>query len=86
MKKALYIVSFFALVSCTPKDKQFCECITVSKAFNELSQKGISGELSQAELSEAKALQAQKDSICEAYEMMSGEEMLKKKAACGFKE
>lgn len=86
MKKAIYIVSFLVLVSCTPKDKQFCECMNVSKAFNELAQKGISGELNQSELRKAKELQTQKDSVCQPYEMMSGEEMLKKKTACGFTE
>ncbi len=86
MQKIIIVIALFSLVACTPKDKQFCECLKVSEEFNELTQKGIAGELSQEELVKAKQLQEEKSKICEPYETMSGEEMLKKKAACGFKE
>lgn len=72
--------------ACESKDKQFCDCISISKEFNELTQKRLAGNLSEEELTKAKELQAQKDSVCEPYEMMGGQEMLKKKAACGFKD
>ena len=86
MQKIIIIIALFSFIACTPKDQQFCECLKVSEEFNELTQKGIAGELSKEELSKAKQLMDEKSKICEPYETMGGREMMKKKAACGIKE
>lgn len=86
MQKIALIAGLLIITACAPKDKKFCECMTVSKEFNELTQKGIAGELTQKELAKAKELLKKKGDICAEYEVMGGEEMLKKKAACGLEE
>jgi hypothetical protein len=86
MKKVVLLLGLVTFLACTPKDKKFCECIQISKEFNELTQKGIAGELSKEELNKARQLQEKKAKTCAEYEVMGGEEMLKKKAACGFEE
>ena len=86
MQKIIVVIALFSLVACTPKDKQFCECIKISEEFNVMTQKGIAGELSQDEIVKAKKLQEQKLKTCAPYETMGGREMMKKKAACDIRE
>lgn len=86
MRIIFIAIGFLTFAACAPRDKQFCECIEISKEFNELTQKGLSGDLSKEELNKARQLQKQKSKICADYETMSGEEMMKKKATCGIEE
>lgn len=86
MQKTLLIASLFLLVACTPKDAKFCECLQVSKDLNEQTNKALTSEITQELVDNIKSLREQKETKCEEYEMLGGQELLKKKAACGLEE
>lgn len=82
MKKTIFITAFI-LASCSSKDQQFCDCLTATTELNELSSKVLSGELSEESLTDdQKAIKSKKDQLCADYETLSGEELMKKQAAC----
>lgn len=87
MKNILYIgITSLLFIACGPKDKQFCQCLNISAKQNEAAEK-LSGknqdQISTAEATEFIKLKAQKDSICAAYEVKGGEELMKLRASCG---
>ncbi|MCO5258748.1 MAG: hypothetical protein M9916_01265 [Crocinitomicaceae bacterium] len=85
MKKIIVLASLFLAISCSNKDKQFCECLSVGDELNTEAAKYSSvalDELTDKDVEKLRELKEKKDSICAPYEMMSGPEMLKKKEAC----
>ncbi len=89
MKKGLYIgLALLGLSACGPKDKQFCECLDISAKQNEAAEKLSNKDQSEISEKEAQAfiqLKVEKDSICAAYEMKSGDELMKLRTSCGVK-
>jgi hypothetical protein len=85
MKKSIVLASLLVLVAC--KDKRFCECLKVSDDLNSEAAKYSAPDFSldqttDEDVLKLKSLTSQKDSICQPYELLGGEELLKKKQAC----
>ena len=70
------------LLSCHRTDEKFCSCMKKSKEVNALSEKIWELEASKKDSVQFKKLISSKSKICEAYEYINGEELLKLKADC----
>lgn len=87
MKKSIALASLVLVACSSNKDERFCECLKVSADLNAEASKYSSGdfaldETTDEDVTKLKSLNAQKDSICEPYELLSGEELQKKREAC----
>jgi len=70
------------LLSCHRTDEKFCSCMKKSKEVNTLSDKIWNLEASTKDSVQFKKLISSKSKICEAYEYLNGEELLKLKNDC----
>ena len=79
-----YILPFgiMLLFSCNSRDPKMCDCLDAGDKLNKFSSKLLTKEASQKDVVEMKKLKAEKVKKCADFQMMSGEEMLKKKASC----
>lgn len=78
----LVVTLCFLHVSCTQKDEQFCDCMKTSKSLDAIGRKLVLRPTDKNLAHQFKLLKAQKSSACKPYIQMTGEEMLKRKAAC----
>ena len=80
----IYVVVTFCFlhVSCTQKDEQFCDCMKTSKSLDAIGRKLVLRPTDKKLADQFKTLKVQKSSACKPYLQMTGEEMLKRKAAC----
>ncbi len=70
------------LSACSSKDEQFCKCLKAGEDLNDFSSKLFSGEITSEKAEKLKGLKAIKKKECVDYQLMSGKEMLEKKASC----
>ena len=70
------------LGACSSKDEQFCKCLKAGEELNDFSSKLFSGEITSEKAEKLKGLKAIKKKECVDYQLMSGKEMLEKKASC----
>jgi len=70
------------LLSCHRTDEKFCSCMKKSKEVNTMSEKIWGEEATKQDSVQLKKLISSKSKLCEAYEYLSGEELLKLKADC----
>lgn len=70
------------LLSCHRTDEKFCSCMKKSKEVNALSEKIWGKDASKEDSVQMKKLISSKRKMCEAYEFLNGEELLKLKADC----
>lgn len=87
MRKSIVLASLILVACSSNKDERFCECLKVSEDLNSEAAKYSSPDFSldkttDEDVVKLKTLTAQKDSICEPYELLGGEELRKKKEAC----
>jgi hypothetical protein len=86
MKKIILFSALVAVISsCSSYDAQFCECMKVSKKFNDLSVRLLEKGADAKTAEEHHLLKKQKAKACKDYENMKGEEMLERKAKCEAK-
>lgn len=86
MKKILIIILPLLIVSCSPKDKQFCECLKISNELTEASQAALKNDHSENVVKKIDSLSKVKRKQCADYEMLDGETLLKKRNDCGWTE
>jgi hypothetical protein len=88
LKSIIYLVCFAGFLSaCNQRDEAFCTCLTVGEELNEFSSDLLlKDNITSEDNQKMQALKEKKEKACKAYETMSGEEMLKKKATCGLPE
>ena len=70
------------LGACSSKDEQFCKCLKAGEELNDFSSKLFSGEITSEKAEKLKSLKEVKKKECVDYQLMSGKEMLEKKASC----
>lgn len=75
-------ISILILFSCNSRDPKMCDCLDSGDKLNQFSAKLLTKEASEKDVAEMKKLKAEKARKCADFQMMSGEEMLKKKATC----
>ncbi|MFN5417967.1 MAG: hypothetical protein ACK5B9_12990 [Flavobacteriia bacterium] len=80
--KNILPLCIFILFSCNSRDPKMCDCLDAGDKLNKFSSKLLTKEASQKDVAEMKKLKAEKAKKCADFQMMSGEEMLKKKATC----
>jgi len=73
------------LFSCNAKDQKMCDCLEAGDKLNQLSAELLVNEVTPSQKAEMEKLKAAKAEKCKDFQTMSGEEMLKRKAACGDK-
>lgn len=74
------------MVSCSSKDEQFCECLELSEQLTQASRAALIANPTQADIEKIDSIKQIKLQRCEQYEVMGGEELLKKRNDCGWKE
>lgn len=82
MKLLFIFTSIIVLSACSSKDEQFCKCLKAGEELNDYSSKLFSGEITTKKAEKLKGLKEVKKKECVDYQMMSGKEMLEKKASC----
>jgi len=82
MKLLFIFTSIIVLSACSSKDEQFCKCLKAGEELNDYSSKLFSGEITTEKAEKLKSLKEVKKKECVDYQMMSGKEMLEKKASC----
>lgn len=81
-------VALFALVfACSSeetekKDERFCRCMETADKLNKFSAELLERTPTKEDAEKMKKLRDENERVCEPYYTMSGEEMLKRKAAC----
>ena len=70
------------LGACSSKDEQFCKCLKAGEELNDFSSKLFSAEITSEKAEKLKGLKSVKKKECADYQIMSGKEMLEKKASC----
>ena len=82
MKKISLIIVVLLLASCHSKDEQFCNCLQAGEELNNYASTLLKQNISKEMASKLITLKKAKKQACAGYQTMSGEEMMKKKAAC----
>lgn len=82
MIKIHYILPVFFIFSCSQKDQKMCDCLQAGEKLNEFSTTVLMKDITENDLKKMEQLKKDKTQKCVDFQMMSGEEMLKKKAAC----
>lgn len=82
MKLLFLITSILVLSACNSKDEQFCKCLKAGEELNDFSSKLFNGEMTSKKAQKLKGLKDAKKKECVDYQLMSGKEMLEKKATC----
>ena len=70
------------LGACSSKDEQFCKCLKAGEELNDFSPKLFNGDITSEKAEKLKGLKSVKKKECADYQIMSGKEMLEKKASC----
>ena len=70
------------LSACSSKDEQFCKCLKAGEELNDFSSKLFNAEITFEKAEKLKGLKSVKKKECADYQLMSGKEMLEKKASC----
>lgn len=63
------------------RDEQFCKCMNLSKAYSDLQRNELKDPRSTDKEALDRSLKLKEDA-CKDYLLMSGDEMLKRKAEC----
>lgn len=83
MKEFLFIICLSViLLSCSQKDKKFCECLAKSEEFNIINQSILNGKTDVVSVQKAVELKKVKQKVCQDYEYMDGEQMVARKKEC----
>ena len=82
MKLLFIFTSIIVLGACSSKDEQFCKCLKAGEELNDFSSKLFSGEITSEKAEKLKGFKEAKKKECVDYQIMSGKEMLEKKASC----
>jgi len=82
MKLLFLITSILVFSACNSKDEQFCKCLKAGEELNDFSSKLFNSEMTTEKAQKLKGLKDAKKKECIDYQMMSGKEMLEKKASC----
>lgn len=85
MKKIIVVTSLIVAACSSAKDERFCECLSVSSDLDVEASKYEAvalDKITDEDVVALKSLMHKKDSICEPYELLGGEELLSKKEAC----
>lgn len=87
MRKSIVLASLILAACSSDRDERFCECLKVSEELNSEAAKYSSPDFSLDKTTDEdvvilQSLTSKKDSICEPYELLGKEELLKKKEAC----
>ena len=82
MKRIIYIFTLGVLLYSCSNDKSMCRCIEAGDKVNKLSASFFNRDYSVLGKDSLDALISNRDSICDNFKMMSGEEMLKLKENC----
>jgi hypothetical protein len=80
--KVITLFTLLFLVSCSGKDEQFCTCLSVGEELNEYTQQFFEKTPSATEQDKVVEFKTAKKAACKDYQMMSGDLMRQKKAAC----
>lgn len=64
------------------KDDQFCKCLKAGEELNDFTEKLWDREPTKEDEAKMKKLKAKSDKECANYQMMSGDEMLRRKKLC----
>lgn len=79
-KYVLFFLIFSA--SCSSKDKQFCECLSVGDELNKETSQFFDKAPTEEDHKRINELKNRKNEACKNYTEMGGEEMRKRKAEC----
>jgi len=82
MKKISLSLVVLILTACHSKDEQFCNCLHAGKELNNYASTLFNQHISKEMAAKLIELKKAKKQACADYQTMSGEEMMKKKAAC----
>ena len=82
MRKLYSIFLISSLLFSCSNDQSLCRCIEVGDEVNKLSASFFNRDYSVLGKDSLDALISRRDSLCEGFKMMSGEEMLKLKENC----
>jgi len=82
MKTIIFTAIIIVFTSCNSKDEQFCKCLDAGEKLNAFSETLFEEEITEQKADKLKKLKASKKEECADYQLMGGEEMLKKKAEC----
>lgn len=81
--KYLSLIVLLLATACTQRDKKMCDCLEVSEKLNTKTAEALKADSPSEELIVTiKNLRDEKEGKCIDFQMMSGEEMLKKAATC----
>ena len=82
MKLLILITSILVLNAYNSRDEQFCKCLKAGEELNDFSSELFNAEITSEKAEKLKGLKEVKKKECANYQMMSGKEMLEKKASC----
>ncbi|MDG1147407.1 MAG: hypothetical protein P8N52_03780 [Crocinitomicaceae bacterium] len=80
--KIITLLTLLLLVSCSGKDEQFCQCLSAGEQLNAYTQQFLDKTPSAEETNTVNELKKAKTEACKTYQMMRGDIMRQKKAAC----
>ncbi len=81
--KSLYLITTVLILSaCNSKDEQFCKCLKAGEELNDFSSKLFQEDITSEKAEKMNGLKEAKKKECVDYQLMSGKEMLEKKASC----
>ncbi len=84
MKKNTLILALFSflVMSCGPKDNEFCKCLEAGEKLDQHSSSILNGEPEEGSFAEQVRLRNEMDSLCKDYETMDGPTMQELKKDC----
>lgn len=85
MKKTIVFAGLILVACSSDRDERFCDCLTTSEKLNSEAAKYGAVDLNNItdeDVASLKSLMHKKDSICEPYEILGGEELKKLREAC----
>lgn len=82
MKYLVLIPTLSLFISCSSNETKFCDCLSAGEELNNYSSTLFDKEITEEIKNKMETLKENKNSKCEAYEMMSGEKMLELKKNC----
>ncbi|TNE55887.1 MAG: hypothetical protein EP338_01930 [Bacteroidetes bacterium] len=82
MKAGIFVLGVF-LAACSSGSKaDICQCLDAGKTFNELNQKVLDQSISPREYKDLKRAKSTKDSLCQPFKNMSGDQMRELQQEC----
>jgi len=76
------LIGLFCMVSCSSGDRKMCDCLEAGQQLNDYAAKILMEDVSAEQADKLKQLKSEQAVKCKDFQRMSGEEMLKRKAAC----